>query len=80
MHSFPARIHPALTSFADECFGTLARLMAYVGTLALLGIGGVHLWDQLPDFADAEPPAKASWSVAARTQPAFAVGQIRFIR
>jgi len=76
MHSFPARIHPALTSFADECFGTLARLMAYVGTLALLGIGGVHLWDQLPDFADAEPPAKASWSVAARTQPAFAVGQI----
>ena len=81
MHPYyRARIHPALTSFADECFGTLARLIAYVGTLALLGIVGVHLWDQLPDFADAEPPAKASWSVAARTQPAFAVGQIDFIR
>ena len=52
----PDRIHPALTSFADECCGMLARLIAYVGTLALLAIVGVHLWDQLPDIADAEPP------------------------
>ena len=27
----------------------LARLIAYVGTLALLAIVGVHLWDQLPE-------------------------------
>jgi hypothetical protein len=71
----PNRIHPALTSFADECCGTLARLIAYVGMLALLGIVGVHLWDQLPDIADAEPVAKAGWSVASRSHPAFAVSQ-----
>ena len=36
--SYQTRIHPALTSFADECCGTLARLLVYVGTLALLAI------------------------------------------
>ena len=46
--SYQARIHPALTSFADECCGMLARLIAYVGALALLAIVGIHLWDQLP--------------------------------
>jgi hypothetical protein len=35
----------ALYSFADECCGTLARLVAYVGALALLAIVAVHLWD-----------------------------------
>ena len=69
------RIHPALTSFADECCGTLARLIAYVGTLALLAIVGVHLWDQLPAGDATEPAAKAGWSVAARSHPAFAVSQ-----
>ena len=73
---YPNRIHPALTSFADECCGMLARLIAYVGTLALLAIVGVHLWDQLPDMADAEPSAKAGWSVASRANPAFAVSQL----
>ncbi len=43
------RIYPALTSFADECCGTLARLFVYVGALALLAIVGIHFWDQLPD-------------------------------
>ena len=73
---YPNRIHPALTSFADECFGMLARLMAYVGTLALLAIVGVHLWDRLPEIADTEPSAPAGWSVAARLHPAFAVSQV----
>src|SRR6202022_365324 len=35
---------PALTNFADERCGTLARLLAYVGALALLAIVGIHLW------------------------------------
>ena len=71
---YPNRIHPALTSFADECCGTLARLIAYVGMLALLAIVGVHLWDRIPDIADAEPAAPpASWSAASRQHPAFAV-------
>jgi hypothetical protein len=73
---YPAGIHPALTSFADECCGTLARLIAYVGVLALLAIVGVHLWDQLPDSETLPPSAKASWSVATRSYPAFAVSQL----
>jgi hypothetical protein len=72
---YPTRIHPALTSFADECCGMLARLVAYVGTLALLAIVGVHLWDELPDGAAIEPSAKAGWRVASRVYPAFAVSQ-----
>jgi hypothetical protein len=72
---YPTRIHPALRSFADECCGMLARLVAYVGTLALLAIVGVHLWDHLPDSAAIEPSAKAGWSAASRAYPAFAVSQ-----
>ena len=55
---YPTRIHPALTGFADECCGMLARLVVYVGVLALLAIAGVHLWDQLPAIEAAEPAAK----------------------
>jgi hypothetical protein len=72
---FPTRIHPVLSSFADECCGMLARLIAYVGTLALLAIAGIHLWDQLPVAEAAEPAAQADWSVASRAYPAFAVSQ-----
>lgn len=72
---YPNRIHPALTSFADECCGMLARLVAYVGTLALLAIVGVHLWDRLPEIVDAGPAEQAGWSVASRSEPAFAVSQ-----
>jgi hypothetical protein len=71
----PTRIHPALTSFADECCGMLARLTAYVGALALLAIVGIHLWDELPDSATFEPSAKAGWSLATRSVQAFAVSQ-----
>jgi hypothetical protein len=72
---YPNRIHPALTSFADECCGMLARLIAYVGTLALLAIAAVHLWDQLPVIADIEPPAKSGWGAAPHAAPAFAVSR-----
>lgn len=73
---YPHRIHPALTSFADECCGTLARLIAYVGALALLAIGAVYLWDRLPAIAAAEPAAPAGWSVASHSHPAFAVSRL----
>lgn len=72
---YPAGIHPALTSFADECCATLARLVAYVGALALLTIGGIHLWDQLPADMAGEPAVRGDWSVATRSHPAFAVSQ-----
>ena len=73
--SYQTPIHPALTSFADECCGMLARLIAYVGTLALLAIFGVHLWDQLPVAEGNEPSATVGWAVASRSHPAFAVSQ-----
>ncbi len=73
--SYPSQIHPALTSLADEICGMVARLIAYVGTLALLAILGIHFWDQLLVGEAAEPVAKAGWSVALRSHPAFAVSQ-----
>jgi hypothetical protein len=71
----PAGIHPALTSFADECYGILAHLLAYVGFLALLAIVCIHLWDELPAGESVEPPATAGWSQTSRSHPAFAVSQ-----
>jgi hypothetical protein len=70
-----AQIHPALRSFADECTGVLARLIAYVGALALIAIIGVSLWDELPFRGIGSPAAKSDWSAAARSHPAFAVSQ-----
>ncbi len=72
----PAKIHPALTSFADEVCATVARLFAYVGTLALLAILGIHAWDQLQAIETGAPADKAGWSVADRSYPAFAVSQL----
>jgi hypothetical protein len=69
------RIHPALTSFADEIVGMMARLIAYVVALALLAIGGVYLWQQLPDATAIEPSAGPSWREVTRSAPAFAVSQ-----
>jgi hypothetical protein len=72
---YPTQIHPAPSSFADECRGMLVHLTVYLGGLALLAIIGAHLWDELPDRAGVEPAAKAGWSLATRSYPAFAVSQ-----
>src|SRR5258707_6998560 len=72
---YASKIHPALRGFADECCGVLARLIAYVGALALIAIGGLSLWDELPLKGLGNPPAKSAWSVASRSYPAFAVSQ-----
>ena len=69
------RIHPILTSAADEVCGTLARVIAYVMALALLGILGLSLWDQIPRLAASEP-AKAGWMVAGRSHPAYAISRL----
>jgi hypothetical protein len=74
--SYPTKIHPALSSFADECCGMLARLGAYVGILALLAIGTLQLWQQLPDNAAVEISPKEGWNIATRSRQAFAVSQI----
>ena len=73
---YPSQIHPALNSFADECCATLAHLLAYVGTLALLAIVGIHLWDQLPADEPSEPSVRPGWNQASRSRPAFAVSQL----
>jgi hypothetical protein len=67
------RIHPALTSFTDEVVATLARLVAYMGTLGLVGILGVYAFNQWIDVIAAESAADAGWAVADRSHPAFAV-------
>ncbi len=72
---FAARIHPSLTSFTDEVCATFARLFAYMGTLALLGILGLHAWYQLQDVLADESTSKPGWSLADRSYPAFAVSR-----
>src|ERR1700732_585443 len=78
MQSHPKNhfIHPALASFADECSATLARLLAYVGTLALFVIIGVHSWDQLQIDTAAEPVEQPGFTLALRSRPAFAVSSL----
>lgn len=70
---YPGRTHPKLTSFADEFCATLARLFVYVGVLALVGILGIHAWDNLQIDIAADAPPPAGWSVADRSYPAFAL-------
>jgi len=65
------RIYPMLRGVVDELCGTLARLIAYLCALALLFIGGVHLWDQLPVMRTGAS-ARAEWMPATRSIPAFA--------
>jgi len=72
--SYHFRVHPALTSFADECCGTLARLIAYVGTLALFAIVGLSIWEQLPFDTSAEAADPPGFTlVLARTRPSPSV-------
>ena len=68
-------IHPALYSFADECGALALRLAAYMGSLALLVIAAIHLWDSIGIEPATEPVARPGWSMADRSPPAFAVGQ-----
>jgi hypothetical protein len=69
------RMQPALTSFADEVCATVARLFAYMGTLALMTILAIHGWDRLRITMAEEPAPKADWAVADRSHPAFALSQ-----
>jgi len=72
----PTQLHLTLAAFADEVVGTLARLFAYVGTLALFAILGLAALGQLPDLRGDEPADKPGWSVADRSRPAFALSKL----
>lgn len=64
-----------LQSFADECSAVAARLLAYMGVLAFLVMGGISVFNHLEiDIGDA-PAVRTGWSPATRPKPAFAVGQ-----
>jgi hypothetical protein len=86
MPSFPAgnaanslyrdHIRPTLTNVADEVCATVARLFVYVGVLALFGILGLHALDKLRMDMAADPAPGASWSVADRSYPAFALSPL----
>ena len=69
------RIYPVLISAADEVCGTLARVTAYVLALALLGILGLALCDQVPRL-ESPAPVMAGWAVAHRSHPAYAVSRL----
>lgn len=74
--AIPIQIHLALASFADEVVGTLARLSAYVGALALFAILALAGLGQLPDVRVDEPAEKPTWSEASRSHPAFALSKL----
>jgi hypothetical protein len=67
-----------LKSAVDEICATLARLIAYLCTLALMFIVGVYLWDQLPEM-HGEASAHPDWTVATRSIPAFASNQYNLL-
>ena len=72
----PTQIHLALAAFADEVVGTLARLFAYVGALALFAILGLAALGQLPSLRRDEPASRPGWSEASRSHPAFALSKL----
>ncbi len=74
--AYHSGIHPALTSFADECCATLARLIAYVGALVLFAIVGLHFFDQWQFDTVAEPADQPGFVLAQRSRPAFAVSSL----
>ncbi|WP_407157497.1 hypothetical protein [Bradyrhizobium sp. STM 3557] len=63
----------ALEGFADEVCGTLARLFAYVGALALIGILGLALWQQIGGLEPTEPGTRPGWTIADDAVPAYAL-------
>jgi hypothetical protein len=72
----PTQLNLALANFADEVVGTLARLFAYVGTLALFAILALAGLGQLPELRGDEPASKPGWAVADRSHPAFALSKL----
>jgi hypothetical protein len=68
----PARFLLALESFADEVCGMLARLFAYVGALALIGILVIAAWHEFGGLDEVEPRG-SGWAIADGAVPAYAL-------
>jgi hypothetical protein len=69
MRSCHHLIHTALTSLADECSATLARLTVYVGALVLFAIAGLHVWDQLQFDMTGDAAGRPGFILASRSRP-----------
>jgi hypothetical protein len=73
--------HLALAAFADDVVGTLARLFAYGGTLALLAILGLAALEQLPRLGDGQlgdGQAAAFGSILTVNDPCDPANQVNF--
>jgi hypothetical protein len=62
-----------LTGFADEICGTLARLIGYLCTPALIAMLGIHLWINCRTRNGNLPPKRGG--ARPRSAPAFAASQ-----
>ena len=58
----------------------LAHLIAYVGALALLASGSIHLWDHLlsDELPSIVEQSTAAWRATGRSNPACAVSALDF--
>ena len=65
------QIRPAHTSLGDRVCATVARVFAYVGTLALVAILAIHVSDRLRAIAPVEPATRAAFSLASRSDGTF---------
>jgi hypothetical protein len=52
---------------------TLPRLLAYVGAVAMLAGGAIHLFRSAPVAAAIEPASRAEWTAISKPFPAFAL-------
>jgi hypothetical protein len=68
-----------VVGFYDEACATLARIVAYLGAVALLVIACLGLLGSLRLGGDAAPSAPSGFSLATRSAQAFAVSQFDFV-
>jgi hypothetical protein len=70
----------APTNCADQLGGTIVRLSAYVGGVALLAILAAYFWNGLPRLeAAAAVDGTGGWSETGRTYPAFAASLLNHV-
>jgi hypothetical protein len=66
-------MHPALHSWRDDLSGTLVRLLAYLGAVALLSMAGAHLFQASPELKALKTAQRNPWITIRKPFPAFAL-------
>ena len=65
-------MHRGLRNFAEELHATLARLLAYLGALAILAVAAAELFDTPIGMEAAAPPVvKSDWIDVGKPFPSF---------